>query len=359
MRKPVDDYLHQRLRDLPARAVHGLITGVAEIDAFNGWWQGRGLGDPLGWSHLKPVVAPAAAASARTAGGNGGAVQTGSVSGRPLHTVRSTASIEAGYAEVLRAIYARHGEIPLQPEVIMACHARMLQYSHAERDRRGRFRTLADLGAVQGGRESPALRPADPDRVPELLAIASDWTNAQLAATEYHPLLVIAGFVLEFLAIRPFADGNGRLSRLLTALLLLRCGYSYVSFASLDVLIAERWPEYYFGLRHSQATVRLPHPDISSWLQAFLEVLQLQVRQLRQRCAGQPDPSRLSTNQLRIMELFGGEEEITNRLVCQELALPKDTTKQVLNRLLQLNLLRRLGSGRAVRYRRILSSPSS
>lgn len=356
MKAHVEGYLDTRLREIPPREVHALIARLVEIDEFKGWWNGRG--DPTRLKHLKPASERSAAASTQIAGTiRERAVMPERVFGRAPRLTAHTTALEAGYAEVLRAVCANHREMPLSNDLIMQCHGRMLRYSHADRHHRGRFKTIADAAAPPRRRltESFALRPADPDLAPRLLASATAWTNAQVAAAEFHPLLAIASFVLEFLAIRPFADGNGRLSRILTTLLLLRCGYAYVPYASLESIIAEHWTEYYFGLRHSQANAHPPHPDITPWLHAFLEVLQLQARQLRGLCAARPDPNRLSLNQLKVLDLFDAEEEVTNRLVCHELCIPKDTAKQVLNRLVSLNLLSRWGAGRAVRYRKIPS----
>jgi len=344
----VEDHLDNRLRQLPPRETHALITRVAEIDGFKGWWNGRGLTAAAVRRQLKSCIELAASASARIAG----------VNGQPTPPPRGLAgqsqrAATAGYADLLRAVCAGYREMNLDVALMVQCHSRMLKYSHPDRHHRGRFRTIANPAPAAWRQERFVLRPADPDRIPHLLAAATDWVNVRLAAAEFHPLLVIASFILEFFAIRPFADGNGRLSRVLTTLLLLRCDYSYVPYAPLEALIAERWAEYYFGLRQSQAGARLPQPNITPWLHSFLEVLQLQARGLRNRYTDSRTHQRLSSNQLKVLDLFAIEEEITNRLVCQELSIPRDTAKQVLNRLVALNLLARLGAGRAARYRRI------
>jgi Fic family protein len=261
---------------------------------------------------------------------------------------------QAGYEELLRAVFDGHGEVQFGEGLILQFHARLLKYSAADQQHRGKYKAAPEplMPYPRRRTESPALRPAAPDLVPGEMRAAIEWTAARLAAAEFHPLLVIASFILEFLAIRPFADGNGRLSRILTNFLLLRCGYAYVPYVSLESVIAQRWAEYYLALRHSQANRNLPRPDISPWLCAFLDAMRVQIDELKALIEGWPDSSRLSENQRRVLELLEREEDITNRLVCRELGIPKDTAKQVLNRLLALNLVGRAGAGRAVRYRR-------
>ena len=180
----------------------------------------------------------------------------------------------------------------------------------------------------------------------------SGWLPSRLEGREFHPLLVVAAFILEFLAIRPFADGNGRVGRLLTHLLLLRCGHAYLPYGSLDAAIHSRREEYYLALRRSQASRNLPHPDISPWLFAFLDALEdMQRLEANDVIARLPGEEALSANQAAVMDIAATEGEVTNRRVAATLGLPRETAKQTLNRLVSLGALRRIGSGRATRYR--------
>jgi len=179
----------------------------------------------------------------------------------------------------------------------------------------------------------------------------SDWLSSRLAGAEFHPVLVSAAYLLEFLAIRPFAEGNGRVSRLLTNLLLLRCGHAYLPYGSLERAIAGRWEEYYLALRRSQASRNLPRPDISPWLLAFLDALAAQQREVRETFARLPGEGKLSANQSHVMSMAARLGEVTNRRVASELSVARETAKQTLNRLVALGALRRLGAGRATRYR--------
>jgi Fic family protein len=243
----------------------------------------------------------------------------------------------------------------LSRDLLMKFHFELLKYSHAARGHRGIYRSIQDSTAFFPRRsiESIALRPSDPESIEREMDGLMAWTNSRLRSGDFNPLFVIAIFLLEFLAVRPFTSGNGRMSRLLTNLLLLRCGYAYLPFASLEKAIAVRKAEYYLALRKSQASRHLPRPDMGTWLVAFLDAMLAQARELKTALAEQPRESRLSGNQSKVLALFDRHREITNRLVSAELQAPRETAKQTLNRLVALNLVSRAGAGRAVRYRRI------
>ncbi len=333
----MEERLDARLRDLPPGAVHGLIARIAEIDEYTGWWAGRELPSPAVLGRLKKRVVALSADFASRAGRTG----------------ERDPSRAAGYADALRAVFDGHGEMTLGEDLVLRLHARLLGRPPAGAPGGG-YRTAPGPapGRPRRGLESVALRPADPLLAPGEMRAAAAWASSRLAAGTYHPLLVGAGFILEFLAIRPFADGNGRLSRILTNLLLLQSGYAFVPYGPLEKAIADRRTEYYLALRRSQANRNLPRPDISSWLAAFLDAIRAQARELREAVAGRPADSLLSENQIAALDLLQRNREVTNRQLCRELGIPRDTAKQVLARLVALNMIRRVGSGRAARYRK-------
>ncbi|MGE5189008.1 MAG: Fic family protein [Gemmatimonadota bacterium] len=334
----MQDRLDARLKELPAAAVHGIIARIAEIDEFKGWWGGRDLPAPAILARLKKRAIAASADLASHVG-----------RGVPPDPSRA-----AGYAEVLRAVFDGHADMALGEELVLRLHGRLLRYSARDQGTRGTYKTVPNRATAipHRGIEAVALRPTDPLLTPQEMRAATGWAVSRLASRAFHPLLVNAGFILEFLAIRPFADGNGRLSRILTTLLLLKSGYAFVPYASLEKAIADRRTEYYLALRRSQANRNLPRPDISPWLAAFLDAVRAQARGLKEAVSGRPAESLLSENQLAVLDLLQRNREVTNRLVCRELGIPRDTAKQVLARLTGLNLIQRAGAGRAARYRK-------
>jgi len=99
------------------------------------------------------------------------------------------------------------------------------------------------------------------------------WTSNALEKNRFHHLLIIANFIIEFLKIHPFEDGNGRLSRVLTNLLLLRLGYQFAQYVSHEQIVEHRKNEYYIALRKSQETFKTDHDTIAPWLNFFFLVV--------------------------------------------------------------------------------------
>lgn len=353
----MDERLDNRLLRILPSAWPGLLARISEIDEFKGWWRGRFHPPP---SFLGSLRKKTTALSARASVGIewvGLPRGYGPATGRPpgpagVDALRRSAA--ACYAHLLKTVFDRHAEMPLSRELLLALHDELLRSSPGDRAHRGAYRSAPDRSEFLPRRtvEAIALRPAVPERIPEEMEALIAWTNQRLGSPALHPLLVVAGFVVEFLAIRPFAAGNGRTSRLLTNLLLLRCGYTYLPYASLETVIAERKAEYYLALRKSQASLRLPRPDMGPWDLAFLDAMRIQARELKGVLATRPPGGRLSGNQEGALALLDRHREVTNRLVAAELRLSRETAKQVLNRLVALNLLARIGAGRAARYRK-------
>lgn len=331
----MEERFDARLRAIPTGALHVLLRRLSEIEAFRGWWDGSRKPAPPALLRLRDsVISRSAAASTRWTG-----------------PVPSPSFL--GYATALRAVFDGHEAMPPVEDRIAALHAALFRHVPEERSRAGRYKTTG-LPPGDDRRfllEPVALRPPGPLLIPAQMETLTRWLPSRLDGGEFHPLLVVAAYLLEFLAIRPFADGNGRLSRLLTNLLLLRCGHAYLPYGSLDAAIAGRREEYYIALRRSQASRNLPRPDISPWLLAFIDALEIPQREAREALARRTYEDTLSANQSAVMALAAKGVDVTNRRVVEELGLPRDTAKQTLNRLVSLGALRRLGAGRATRYR--------
>jgi Fic family protein len=352
----MDKRLDNRLPGISPPAWPAILSWISEIDELKGWWKGRFDPPPF---YLVSLRRKTIALSAKASTGIGWVGLPRGPEGLSPSPVPSRAeelrrASAARYAHLLKAMFDGHVKTPLTRETVFGIHDGLFKPSPPERENRGAYRSLPDRTAFTPRRtaESIALRPAAPEAIGAGMDALIAWTNSRLDSGAFHPLLVVAGFVLEFLAIRPFSAGNGRTSRLLTGLLLLRCGYAYLPYASLEKVISERKAEYYLSLRKSQASLHLPRPDMGPWFLAFLDAMRAHARELKGNLASLPAERRLSGNQEGVLALFERHREVTNRLVAGELALPRETAKQVLNRLVSLNLLVRAGAGRAVRYRR-------
>ena len=175
----------------------------------------------------------------------------------------------------------------------------------------------------------------------------------ELEKKETHPLLVIGNFLVEFLKIHPFEDGNGRLSRILTNLLLLRAGYLYIPYISHEQIIERRKDEYYIALRQSQATFDTNEQSIKTWLRFFLGVVEEQSTRAIALLEVEHLEDILSKKQMEVWMYISSVADTSAGEIVKHTDVGRPTVNQVLEKLLRLNKIKRTGQGRAVRYKKI------
>ena len=280
-----------------SREILGLI---AEIDEFKGAWLAIGRLAPERLSRLRHVaIIESVGSSTRIEGARLSdpeveqllsAVEVGSFATRDEQEV-------AGYADTMNTVFTAWEVIDLTENHIRQLHRDLLQYSEKDERHRGSYKTLpnhVEAFGPGGTRLGVVFETAAPFDTPRLTAELLAWIRTGLTRpAELHPLLVIAVFVVAFLAIHPFQDGNGRLSRILTTLLLLRAGYAYVPYCSLESVIERSRDAYYLALRRTQRTLRTAEPDWAPWLTYFLTALQRQkAASARENRARAPDDRR-------------------------------------------------------------------
>jgi Fic family protein len=175
--------------------------------------------------------------------------------------------------------------------------------------------------------------------------------NEMLESNDVHPLMAIGVFVAKFLAIHPFHDGNGRLSRVLTTLLLLKKGYAYVPYSSLESVIESNKEGYYLALRRTQGTLESNNPLWDPWLEFFLQSMHKQMSILRNKLERERvfegDLPELSVRILELVREHGRVKTSEIELVTGE---SRSTIKLRLNELVQRGLLARYGKGPSTWY---------
>lgn len=188
-----------------------------------------------------------------------------------------------GYYEVLDLIHSSYTEIQLSEANLKYLHQLLLKYSSKDTRHRGEYKALSNkvVAKYPGGIEKVIFNTTEPFLTPKEISELISWINIKLADSNYHPLLVIAIFVYEFLSIHPFQDGNGRLSRLLTNLLLLRAGYSFVEYISFEHVIEERKKFYYQALMEGQKNRYSAEEDLTLWLMFFTDCLESMIDRLK------------------------------------------------------------------------------
>ena len=254
----------------------------------------------------------------------------------------------AGYAEVLDLIIARWTTIPVTANSIRQLHRLMMTYRARDGWHRGKFKTVPNhVAAVDRfGRPVGVIL-----RTSERMEALTAWNAREADAGDLHPLLCIGVLVVVFLQIHPFQDGNGRLSRLLTLLLLLRAGYSHAPYASLERLIERRREAYDRTLRQTQGTLDLEHPDWTPWLAFFVEVLHAQTRDLGRRLGTEQDLTALSADRAAILRHVQERGSATMRDLVLLTGLARNTLKGHLRALVNDGQLVLYGAGRGSRYR--------
>ncbi len=264
-----------------------LLQTVAEIDEFKGAWQALGTLAPERLSALKRVATIESIASSTRIEGSRLTDQEVRLLLSNLE-VKSFASRDeqevAGYADVMDTVFGAWQDLMLTENHIKQLHRDLLRYSAKDDRHRGEYKTASnDVVAFDenGNQIGVVFETASPFDTPRLMIELVEWFNEHHESKALHPLICIGIFVVVFLEIHPFQDGNGRLSRVLTTLLLLRAGYLYVPYSSLESVIEQSKEGYYLALRQTQGTIRTAQPDWSPWLSFFLQALSQQMHRLK------------------------------------------------------------------------------
>lgn len=265
-----------------------LLTLITGIDEFKGAWRALGRLAPERLSALRRVATIESIGSSTR-------IEGSKLTDREVERLLSNLAIRsfetrdeqevAGYAAVMELIFASAGEITLTEKHIRQLHRDLLRHSGKDARHRGHYKTTGNsVAAFQDGKQiGIVFETASPFDTPRLMSEIVAWTNEELRKADLHPLLVIAVFIVVFLEIHPFQDGNGRLSRVLTTLLLLRAGYAYVPYSSLESVVEQNKEGYYLALRQTQGTIRGPSPDWQPWITFFLRALRQQVDHLARK----------------------------------------------------------------------------
>jgi Fic family protein len=176
-------------------------------------------------------------------------------------------------------------------------------------------------------------------------------TNMYFKEKRYHPLLVIANFVVEFLKIHPFQDGNGRISRVLTNLLMLQGGYLYMPYVSHEKYIEDNKSDYYLALRNSQKTFGKKDENIAPWFEFFFNMILKQAEAAINLMSNENIEKLLSEQQLAVWRFVENLELFSTGDVVVGTSIPRPTVKQALEVLLRLKRVERIGQGRGARYK--------
>ena len=334
-----------------------MLTLIAEIDEFKGAWRALGTLAPERLNALRHVATIESIGSSTR-------IEGSKLSDREVEHLLANLEITrfasrdaqevAGYAEVMETIFHAWADIPVTENHIKQLHRDLLRHSEKDERHRGEYKTLRnDVGAFdeQGNMIGVVFETATPFDAPRRMQELVGWLKEARELKRLHPLLVVAIFVVVFLEIHPFQDGNGRLSRLLTTLLLLQSGYAYVPYASMESVIEASKDTYYLALRQTQATIRSDAPDWHPWALFFLRALQQQKRRLSAKVEREKNAlAALPELALAILDYVQGHGRVTTRDMVREAGASPNTLKATFASLVAKGLLVRHGGGRSTWY---------
>jgi Fic family protein len=345
--------LDQRLNDLPTP----VWQKIAQIDELKGQWIGGvKLGPQVLGRLKKTVLVTSTGASTRIEGARladedveklmrGVAMQQ--FSDRDKQEVQ-------GYYELLNNVFDSWDRLKFTEGLIKHFHLELLKYVEKDSLHRGDYKKQENKVHMidEAGQSVGILFDTTPAYLtPKEMQELVEWTKSAIEGQKYHPLIIIANFLVQFLQIHPFQDGNGRLSRILTNLLMLQAGYAYMPYASHEKIIEDNKAEYYLALRASQKSFKTNQETILPWLEFFLNVALHQSETALELFSEENIEKLLSPRQLEIWQYMQDAIEVTPIELSVKLGIPRPTVNQVLNKLLDLKKIERLGLGRATRYR--------
>lgn len=351
---PINKRLDARLDKLPASTYHLL----SQIDQFKGQWVGGARLSPQLLGRLKrSVLITSTGASTRIEGSKLSDAEIEKlIRGLSMQKMTDRDFQEVkGYYDLLLMIFDKYGNIKFSENSIFELHARLLKFSAKDIRHRGAYKALensVEMKDANGNVLSVLFETTPAYLTPKQTQELIQWTQNAFSEAKYHPLLIIANFIVEFLKIHPFLDGNGRLSRALTNLFLLQSGFAYMPYVSLEKLIEDNKGDYYVALRASQTTFGTPNETIEPWATFFLSMCKQQAEQAIGLLTGESLERTLSPNQLLVWQYIQTVEEATIRDAAEATNVARPTVRQAFDRLLELKLIERFGLGRSTRYRK-------
>ncbi|HBL39666.1 TPA: Fic family protein [Candidatus Uhrbacteria bacterium] len=349
------DSRDKRISNLP----QNIWSLINQIDYLKGQWIGGARLNPQVLGRLKrSVLVTSTGASTRIEGSKLSDEDVEKfMRGLSLQkfTDRDKQEVQ-GYFELLENVFTSRKHIPFTEGVIKQLHGELLKYTEKDERHRGEYKKMEnsvemfdDSGKSVGVIFETTPAYLTPKRMEELV----EWTADALKRCESHSLVVISNFLVEFLAMHPFQDGNGRLSRILTNLLLLKTGYEYVPYISHEKLVEDNKADYYVALRKSQSSFGTDHENIVPWLEFFLSVSLEQARQAIELLSHENIEKILSPKQLIVWRYLETVDEVTAGDIAKTTGVARPTVSQAIDVLLRLKKIERIGQGRTTRYRKV------
>ena len=349
--------MKQPLRTETLQITPEILGLIAEIDEFKGAWRALGTIAPERLSALRRVATIESIGSSTR-------IEGAKLSDREVERLLANLEIKsfatrdeqevAGYAEVMELVFRAWEDLAITENHIKQLHRDLLVYSEKDAWHRGSYKTSPNsvVAFDETGRQiGVVFETASPFDTPQLMAELVEWYKAERKQRTLHALLIITIFIVVFLEIHPFQDGIGRLSRILTTLLLLQAGYAYVPYSSLESVIEQSKEAYYLALRQTQGTIRTDNPNWQPWSLFFLRSLQQQMKRLTAKIEHERlVVSSLPELSLRILDHAREHGRVSAGEIIKLTGASRNTLKQQLRQLVNKGYLTKHGGGRTTWY---------
>lgn len=336
-----------------------VVAILAEIDGIKGEFKSGLRMSPQAITSLKrSVIITSAGASTRIEGSK--------LSDKAVQNILSKLSISKfsdrdsqevqGYLEVLQNVFNAYQTLPIRESIIQSLHREALKYSTKDELHRGKYKTKENAVGVQnedGTVKEIIFETTEAWVVEKEMSELIQWTHDAFENKRFHALLITANFLVEFLKIHPFEDGNGRLSRVLTNLLLIRNGYLFTQYVSHEQIVERRKDEYYLALQQSQTSFKTDRPTIDPWLNFFLGVVKEQATKALMYLHDEQAEDILSPKQLDVWKYLSSVNNASPAEISRSTNVGLPTVRQALARLVTMGKVKILGRGSSTRYTKI------
>ncbi len=334
-----------------------ILSLIAQIDEFKGAWKAIGKISPEQLLQLQKIATIESIGSSTR-------IEGSQLSNREVEILLSNLQLKkfetrdeqevGGYAEVMNLVFQNFMAIPLTENYIKQLHSQLLQFSEKDDWHKGNYKTTPNhVVAVdeKGKQIAVVFETASPFETPFKMQALLAWTKQEIEEKKLHPLLIIAVFVVSFLAIHPFQNGNGRLSRILTTCMLLQNGYTYVPYSSMESVVEQNKQAYYLALRQTQSTLQNKTPNWEPWLLFFFQAMLTQKEKLASKIEIENLLlAKLPALSLEILSLTSSRQRITINEILILTKANRNTIKKHIENLVGANHLRKHGSKKGTWY---------
>jgi Fic family protein len=347
-----------RLDYITQTSIKGLIE---KIDKYNRNWKRRDQLDPEQLRSLRKLAAIQSIGSSTRI--EGSSLSDEEVA-RLIENMDITQLVSrdqqevAGYYRVLDILQEQYGELTLSETLIKGLHNELMRFSSKDNHHRGDYKKQSNrvVATDEAGNERTIFNTTSVLQTPDAMRKAVEWYDRSLGEGNRHPLIIVFTFVYEFLTIHPFQDGNGRLSRLLTNFLLLKAGYEFVLYHSIEQRIEDEKKAYYKALMLAQRYRGKEEEEIGRWLFFMLNTMQKLTQKLDDdevMIVEEPQALYLNRRMRNVLDFFKQEDELSVREIDELLPeISRSTVKNDLSQLTKAGYLKRHGKGRGTVYTR-------